>query len=179
MKIACLGWGSLIWDPRELPIQRQWFNDGPMIPVEFTRKSSNGRITLVITPGAKLVRSLWTIMDSDAPNVAREALQKREDTSVGLIGLWEAGNPAPEQIPGLANWVVQKEVGAVIWAALEPKSPYSPKQIPTENKIVKYLKSLTGRVREYAEEYIRKAPKQIDTAYRRRIEAELGWTPID
>ena len=39
MKIACLGWGSVIWDPRALPIQREWFKDGPFAPVEFTRQS--------------------------------------------------------------------------------------------------------------------------------------------
>ncbi|HOW68396.1 MAG TPA: hypothetical protein P5055_13320 [Candidatus Paceibacterota bacterium] len=48
MSIAILGWGSLIWNPRDLPITGDWQGDGPVLPIEFTRISDNGRLTLVI-----------------------------------------------------------------------------------------------------------------------------------
>ena len=34
--IACLGWGSLIWDPRALPIHRQWHMDGPLLSPDYS-----------------------------------------------------------------------------------------------------------------------------------------------
>lgn len=179
MKIACLGWGSLIWDPRELPIQRTWFEDGPMVQVEFARKSSDGRITLVLVPGAVSTRSLWAVMDMDDLRKAREALRKREgNTKIEYIGSWETGQKNPDEIPNLEEWATCRGVGKVVWTALPPKDPYTEKEeIPTEESIIEYLRSLVGRPGDTAEEYIRRVPRQIDTSYRRKIEAEFGWTP--
>jgi len=45
-KIIVLGWGSLIWDPRELKIKNsEWQKDGPNLPIEFARISQDGRLT--------------------------------------------------------------------------------------------------------------------------------------
>lgn len=48
MNITILGWGSLIWDQRDLPISGDWQLGGPALPIEFSRISRDGRLTLVI-----------------------------------------------------------------------------------------------------------------------------------
>lgn len=50
MKIAILGWGSLIWDKRTLRLAGDWQTGGPVLPIEFSRVSGDGRLTLVIDP---------------------------------------------------------------------------------------------------------------------------------
>src|SRR5450759_876314 len=179
--IACMGWGSLIWDPRELPIQRTWFEDGPFIPVEFVRKSMDGRITLVLEPTATPVRSLWAVMDATEVGAARTALSKREnikkENEQKDIGSWSFGQPSPNLILGLPEWAESRGVHHVVWTALLPK--FNEFRTPTQVEVVEYLSGLTGAKRDNAERYIRFAPKQIDTAYRRDIEAALHWTACD
>ncbi len=74
MKIACIGWGSLVWQPKDLIIQNEWHSDGPMLPVEFIRQSENGRLTLVITQNATPVRTLWALMSTTEIEQARRSL---------------------------------------------------------------------------------------------------------
>jgi hypothetical protein len=179
MRIACLGWGSLIWNTGILPIQREWFKDGPFAPIEFTRQSSDGRMTLVIDPTASPVRLLWAHMLSLDLASAREALRDREGITAkewqSKIGAWQHGEPAPAIIPDLDRWADAHGLDAAIWTALGPKFD-NREASPSADQVVQYLRRLTGTVRDNARRYIERAPRQIDTEYRRRIEAALGWS---
>ena len=119
MKIACLGWGSLIWDPRQLPITRHWFEDGPLAPVEFTRRSSTGKITLVIDSAAQPQRLLWTLMRVTELREAVETLRVREGIRPHRVdadvGRWEERDPAPDPIPEIPAWADARGLDAVIW----------------------------------------------------------------
>ena len=179
-RIACLGWGSLIWDPRKLPIRREWFKDGPFAPVEFIRQSADKRITLVIDPHSEAapIRLLWAQMDPMDLQKAKEALRDRE----GLpqkdwekkIGKWKKGEGPPEHILDLPAWASAHGLDAVIWTALPPKFDGRDER-PSSDQVINHLLKLTGEERDNAKRYIECAPRQIDTDYRRRIESDLGW----
>jgi len=117
-------------------------------------------------------------MDTDSLESAKEALRKREGISEDRkewIGSWNTGNPVPDLIFGLPTWATGHGLDAIVWTALPPK--FNRKQkAPSDKQAVAYLAGLRGAKRDFAEQYVRKAPKQIDTAYRRVFEATLGWT---
>jgi hypothetical protein len=175
MQIACLGWGSLIWDPRELPVIGDWQTDGPLVPVEFLRQSSDGRITLVLDEAATPLPSLWALLTTVSVEAAKAALQKREGTPE--IGSWHGGT-SPPLIPSLADWARRQRIDAIVWTALGFRSKgYAGRR--SADEVVEYLKTLQGDTRAKAETYVCRAPRQIATAYRRRFETDLGWTPRD
>ncbi len=181
MRIACVAWGSLVWDPRDLLIRRPWFNDGPLLPIEFCRQSSDGRITLVITPGHPCVRTLWALFSVDDLDGAVESLRSREGipakNSDLHIGRWANNKPQNQIEVEIASWARKKRIDAVVWTALPPKFDGKDDVTPCAEEIVAYLKRLPFEKKRHAEQYVRKAPIQIDTDYRRKIQDDIGWTP--
>jgi hypothetical protein len=184
MNIACLAWGSLVWNPKDLPIQRRWFDDGPFAPVEFTRQSRNGRITLVLDEEAEPVRLLWAWMTLPDVEEAMKALSEREEITASdyksRIGNWYTSGEAPKSIPSLPMWAQAHGIDTAIWTALGPQYTKRGENKPTKQRpsvewVLDYLQALTGPPRDVAEQYFRCAPPQIDTEYRRRVEATLGW----
>lgn len=177
MRIACLAWGSLVWDPRGLSVSSPWYKDGPNVPVEYARQSGGHRLTLVLCKSFHIVPSLWAWMDGADLNDAIESLCQREGSSPNRIGVWRIGEGAPELIPGLVAWAKNKGADSVIWTALLPKFQNDDGRVPSVDEALVYLRSLGKDYQPGAEEYVRKTPAQIRTPYRCEFERRLGWLP--
>jgi hypothetical protein len=184
MMIACLGWGSLIWDQRDLPIQGSWLKNGPFLPIEFARQSIDDRITLVCVPGMKLVHSLWALLIPTSISTAREALRVREGIPrkhLDDIGVWTKNQQTSNSkvSANIGAWASSLGFDAVIWTNLPPKFHGEIGRIPTLEEVVSHLSNLQGQKKERAERYIRMTPSQIQTNYRSHIEKMLGWLPAE
>jgi hypothetical protein len=182
MEIVCLGWGSLIWCQKALPVVGAWRTDGPNLPVEFARESRDGRITLVICDGADPLTTLWAALNVPNLNAAKQALAAREGVTAAniqySIGWWSPA--AASEHPGasvIGEWAAARNLAGVVWTALKPKigPDY---RVPTQVEVVAHLEGLERQQRDTAEEYVRLTPRQIGTAYRTAIEEALGWTPL-
>lgn len=206
MRIAVLGWGSLIWCPKNLKIKdKNWREDGPNLPIEFARISDNGTLTLVIhdeylAQKDKWAQTLWTEMNASSIEEAIENLKNREKTKKELIGYihrekkeftmkdglkvitYEEKNRSRlvEILNEIRDWMIKKKFDVVIWTDLPSNFEKETRNKVTEDSVIKYLEKETKDCeREKAEEYIkyiRNAPRQIQTRIRRVIEEKLGWT---
>lgn len=94
--IACIGWGSLVCEARDLPCS-EWRYDGPPLPVEFARESGGkrksdpgDRITLVICTDVPRVPTCWALLHVPDMQVARHRLAKREYE--GATEAWTAAH---------------------------------------------------------------------------------------
>ena len=175
--IICLGWGSLIWCPGNLPTVGDWHRDGPHLPIEFARQSRDDRITLVIEDCAGLVPVLWTRLQVLSVDEARIALAKRENVCLTKnpqsIGHWSLkGWSDHKETETIGRWCKDKDAEGVVWTALKPRFNHR-QTTPTCEEVIAHFRSLGGEAKERAEEYVRKAPLQIRTAFRDVIEQEL------
>jgi len=181
MKIACLGWGSLVWSPGVLRCVGGWREDGPSLPVEFARTSRDGRLTMVLLEGATEVRTLWTELDYATPEQAQEALAGREGCSVHAIGMWP-GKP-PQHGAGsesIAEWASSRGFDALVWTAVRPKFDGTDGSAPSSPEAaIAYLRGLNAEVTAKAREYFERAPAQVQTPTRVAVEVALGWSSAD
>ena len=189
MKIAILGWGSLLWQPKDLQFDKEigWSKNGPMLPIEFARISKDGRLTLVITKDVKEVKTYFAISSYESEEEAVLNLAIREGCGREQIGSYDKSkkNFSKEVFfeNNILKWIKNTGIDVVIWTNLGEKWEVKNDDgevidtiVPDER--VEYLKKLKNNKRALAEEYIRRTPTQIDTHYRSLIEKELDWKPI-
>jgi hypothetical protein len=139
-------------------------------------------MTLVLVEGFDSVQVLWNILRVSDLRSAKQELAARErirpQNIDRHIGFWTAA----EQSAGVSSariavWSKAKGIEGVVWTALPPRFRDTVGRVPTAEEVVSFLESLGQEQRERAEEYVRRASRQIDTRYRRIIEKQLGWLP--
>lgn len=184
MKIAILGWGSLIWQPKELKFDTNvgWKENGPVLPIEFARISKDGRLTLVITPNGTEVPTLYSVSSFDSLDLAVLNLAVREGSGRKSIGYYDKSKDEFSPIDfsfkeNIKNWIQTTDFDTVIWTNLPVKLNLEnvTKTEKDPDGRIDYLQNLKGFESALAEEYIRNTPKQIATKYRNQIIKTLGW----
>lgn len=179
MKIAIIGWGSLIWSPGCLQIESAWHRDGPMLPVEFARISKDGRLTLVIHPESSVQRTLWATAVSKEIETVREHLREREGTSLRFIHSATAdgqfsGGTVQEVRESITAWLqTHRDILGCVWTGLDSNWREKQKSDFSVLGAIQYLRNLPEPDR--AREYIENAPSQIQTAVRVSIREQLHW----
>ena len=188
---AILGWGSLIWNPKDLNYNEElgWIYDGPTLPIEFARISNDGRLTLVITENGSLNKTFYTLANSNLSfeetfeNLRiREGKCKRQDIGFYKAETDEFHSNDFKYEEEIRNWAKEKKIKNIIWTDLPEKWSYQNENDETvnvnPNERIEYLKNLTSEKKELAEKYIRKTPPEIKTNFRKVIEEQLNWKPI-
>ncbi|MBK7862488.1 MAG: hypothetical protein IPJ65_28550 [Archangiaceae bacterium] len=184
MKIAIIGWGSLVWDRGVLRIVFPWKDNGPQLPVEFSRISKTGEragaLTLVLAKDVAPSTTCWALSAFEVLGDARQNLLERErcrhlrdihcvDRTGNTFG--SSANPVAEAI---ATWLRAMALDAAVWTGLGSNWEKEQGTSFTVSGAVAYLCSLTGDARVVAEQYVMNAPRGVDTPVRRALAAR-GW----
>jgi len=181
MRIAYIGWGSLIWNQGSLKLQGTWQKDGPYLPVEFARVSQDGRLTLVLYRDVPPVQTFWAYAEEENLNAAIKGLRLREGTTARRIGYLSlrSGKSRCGVVKDLVfvmeNWLRDKGLDAAVWTDLPANFVERTGMDFTTENAISYLKSLEGNALSAARNYIVNAPASINSPLRRAIEEELGW----
>jgi hypothetical protein len=104
---------------------------------------------------------------------AREGITKRIGTD---IGFWDrrVANLCASNTE-IVKWAAERDLDGIVWTNLPCGFNGTRGTVPTVVQVIAHLKNLQNLGSVRAEEYVRRAPQQIDTDYRRTITSELGW----
>ena len=184
MKIAILGWGSLVTDPRWLPIVGDWEPDGPHLWLEFSRIARSGDrkdcLALVIDEASDTESATHHVLSQRTGlSSAIADLQQREGISdpekIGYCEMAAGSFPVnalshhPKSCVRIRAWAEAKGFDAVIWTGLTRRFekvlgiPFSP------DAAMNYINGLPAPAREKTLTTIRNTPAQTQTPLRRLI----------
>lgn len=178
MKIAVLGWGSLVWDSGDLRIKDgKWYRGGPSLPIELSRRSSGrGHLTYVIderhtrrVPTRYAISRHTDLEDAICDLACREGCKA---TKIGYVtNADKTGHRARPGVPwqDIQRWTESQKLDAVIWTDLEYEFPGS----WTVANAIKYWKTdIPAQNLAEAAKYASSAPPEVDTDLRRQLITE-------
>jgi len=182
MKIAILGWGSLLWDHNaNFDAQHgQWLLDGPELKLEFSRVSQlrGQALTRVIDPqNGELWRVAYTFSKRKDPEDAICDLRSREATTKKNIGFYfcdgsrHRGRDA-DSLKTIAAWCKTKRVDVVVWTDLESNFKLKSRcgNDFSIQHALSHIKGLDAEGKAQAAEYVWRAPDFVQTPLRRLLQ---------
>jgi len=183
MRIAMLGWGSLLWEGgREFDSWHEpWQYDGPKLKIEFSRVSSTSRLgalTLVIDAKHGVPTTVaWCLSKREKIEDAIADLRCREGTTnanIGYVSLQQEavveGSLGIED--SLVAWARESKLNAVVWTALRSNFESETGQPFSVDAAVAYVKKLSRAGKAKAAEYVWRAPEFVKTPVRSALEQE-------
>jgi len=189
LRIAILGWGSLLWEGG-LDFDRwhdPWEYDGPTLKLEFSRVSKQRlrALTLVIdTEHGVETAVAWCLSKRGTLADAMCDLRAREGTTLENIG---QATITPEAKPlncaltenAITTWGRVKNLDAVIWTALKSNFQEKTTQPFSVGAVVSHLKTLTPEGKVKAAEYIWRALEFVKTPVRAALQTEPWFSDAE
>jgi hypothetical protein len=180
--IAILGWGSLLWDKAHKDFDERhedWTLDGPVLKLEFSRKSASRRdaLTLVIDPAhGQECQVAYALSKRTNPEEAISDLCAREKMGEKYIGCCFADDSRRQgrdtnSIDVILQWAKDKSIDVVLWTDLPGSFDGVPKK-DFLNAAVNHLQQLPPEGKALAAEYVWCAPHFIITPLRQVLQAE-------
>ena len=188
MKIAIIGYGSLIWDLDDLApkVAGDWqMGTGPAMSVEFSRVSPKRKhaLALVIEDGIDDF-SATSFIDSKRSRLdeAKDDLAARERTHLGHIGWATRSGDANSCNDGVAAsavaWLDETGHDAAVWTDLNGNFHDHTGEPFSHHRALAYLQNLAHDSLLEAWRYITYAPAQTNTPFRRFLAQQPWWTAL-
>lgn len=184
MKIAILGWGSLLWDKRpEFDEQHEdWQFDGPSLKIEFSRVSQtrNGALTLVLdSKDGVSCQVAYAFSKRNNPDDAICDVRCREGTTLNNVGFYFADNSRKQAreeqvLKTIQDWASGRKLDVVIWTDLESnfqKESRCGKSFSIETALC-HIQALDDKGKTMAAEYVRCSPTFVNTPLRDVLQAQ-------
>ena len=182
MKIAILGWGSLLWD-LEVKFEKQheaWCFDGPYLKLEFCRVSQtrDNALTLVLNEkNGKLCQVAYAHSNRKNPDDAICDLRSREGTTLKNIGFYFADGSRQQSrergiLELIKTWAREKKVDVVVWTDLVSNFQEKSKEPFSIDAALRHVQALGAEGKSKAAEYVWCAPDFIDTPLREALQSQ-------
>jgi hypothetical protein len=184
VKIAILGWGSLLWDKRPEfdNYHDDWQSNGPRLHIEYSRISEtrNGVLTLVLdAQHGSECQVAYALSKRKNPDDAICDLRSREGTTLKNIGFYFADNSRnqardPKVLEIIKSWASRNKIDVVVWTDLKSnfKVKSRDKELFSVKAALRHIQALDEKVKAKAAEYVWRSPSFVVTPLREKLQSQ-------